>query len=921
MTWKEIKEKTKRTERIYIAILALILALGIVDELFLHLHGALLEIYNFDSVCLTLLSIQATVSTLVITILSLMTNKMDTSYMGVSINDFLLNIKPTFFKQKCIIISEIAIIIINAFVHMLKWYNVVVAIFVAGLFLVIISVLEIYEAFLGTEKIEEEINVYLKNDNFYINTQNNGRENLNISEKKETTKHNTDYSQKLVNFVGQWKKIVDAQPEEEYQDYVEVFSFLFSKCFETDNDRKVLLSQCVDLLRALFNNKTENSTLRGISFMDNCYMWEWLYINDHRTEIKGSKEKFYLFHEVFEDFINAFSVADIRKIDREFRWWDFVNNIIQNALFMEDYKDGDEDEEKSKKNHSVDISSIYDIKAVSDCCYYLGAYLSGNYNDGMTVVNYSKEKWGEPIDPFYLGFSIPEQLKETALESVSECYFRFWIAQIINGYYELIEKYWYSVLGNISARNIPDAFVYSALKIHCYIYYLAFYESSTYAEQVIIERARQFIENERVEDCFQSFIVNVSENDKNVFSDDFVGNSHYDIFNYLLRKKLDDDLRGYEFMASNHFAKIIKMDDATIDFVSFLSCFVWVTFNSSDILESIIPESDAIEYYMRYVQNDLTDDLTQFFKLMGLGEHVTVLNDGSGSVKTLENVLNNRTRSAYAELVDTIEKKYKAYVLNDAEKALKYTDEEYEEQSHNAENNLESFLKEKLAGLISDSVTDSKENKGNIFKRNGYTKLHVLRIRIFSDDDVEKLLKKFWDDIFIGLTNSLANKLLNAEAANQIYKKKYSDDQWIDYLEDHQGYVIIGSKYTLYPRKYKLRDKVKEWLDKSEHYTNRMVGSVLLVKKGKVKINFRNVHVEIRPENIQDAVATDNAKYDSEKDRYRYAPSSNMPVNFTGDELSLYLKYKRRIVDVSLEAGVEIDTGDGEKIGDVIKAE
>lgn len=162
MIWKEIKNETQKKEQRWLTVILIIGLAGVLDEVIARIFHPLFYVLNFDSVSLAILSIQATVATLVLTILSLMTNKMDASYIGVSINDFLLNIKPWIFKQKRIIISEIVLIVGNVFIHMAGWYNIVVTIFIISMLLVIISVSEIYEAFLGSEKINEEIEAYLK---------------------------------------------------------------------------------------------------------------------------------------------------------------------------------------------------------------------------------------------------------------------------------------------------------------------------------------------------------------------------------------------------------------------------------------------------------------------------------------------------------------------------------------------------------------------------------------------------------------------------------------------------------------------------------------------------------------------------------------------------------------------------------------
>lgn len=267
MTWKEIKSKTEYEECLFIIIILIIAFFGITDEIYSRIHGAVIYIKDWRSLCLTVVSIQANVATLVITILSLIAGRIDQEYLGVKYIDFLLNIKPSLFKQKFVIYTELGLIVVSSFLLMGECFNVVIALFVISGFLVVISVRNIYGTFIGSEKIDKEIKAYInsaidedsqdrcsnqqKNNNIIrkllkqlmqqlkkhecISNRRNHKEKeiAGLKYKADRCKqHNTfDVIDYLADLCDQWKKIIVTQPENEFDEYQNIFSALFIHAF------------------------------------------------------------------------------------------------------------------------------------------------------------------------------------------------------------------------------------------------------------------------------------------------------------------------------------------------------------------------------------------------------------------------------------------------------------------------------------------------------------------------------------------------------------------------------------------------------------------------------------------------------------------------------------------------------------------
>ena len=102
--WNRIHKQNKKLECIALIIMAICFLLGgWCDWNVLIKDNVLIFVKDINSFSLTILQIQASVGTLIIAIIALITGNISDSYMGVSISDFYLNIKPWKLTQKILI--------------------------------------------------------------------------------------------------------------------------------------------------------------------------------------------------------------------------------------------------------------------------------------------------------------------------------------------------------------------------------------------------------------------------------------------------------------------------------------------------------------------------------------------------------------------------------------------------------------------------------------------------------------------------------------------------------------------------------------------------------------------------------------------------------------------------------------------------
>ena len=113
---------------------------------------------NFSMV---ILQIMATMATLTIALLAMMSGVLEENIAGVSVIDYVLNIRPIIYKQKIVIVASVLNVCASVLLHVVGLYTVVFALFICEIVFIIISSVSIYVIFEGPRKYQNEIKKYL----------------------------------------------------------------------------------------------------------------------------------------------------------------------------------------------------------------------------------------------------------------------------------------------------------------------------------------------------------------------------------------------------------------------------------------------------------------------------------------------------------------------------------------------------------------------------------------------------------------------------------------------------------------------------------------------------------------------------------------------------------------------------------------
>lgn len=843
--WEQLVKRQKCKEKRIIIILTVILVIGILSDIAVASGRCFYTVQNYDAVSLATIQVQSTVFTLTIALIALLGGRIADEYLGVKYNNFIMNIKPYYLSQKRSIILLLLLLVTNVFLHMFSYYNIVVAIFVVSVVLVAYLASAIYEAFTGTEQIEEEVRTFVE----YSFT----KEEIQISV--------------FDSFCKQWVRECTQQENGDYETYLEVFKKGFSELIKTDSTRSILLDKCSALLRQLL--KKPELSVRGINTLEECYNQAWLFIRDNRsdgnTSLSSQKVPFYLFENIYLELRDAIGNMKVKDVEKSLHWGSLSKLIIVVDLYI--------------GYNTSDCNQNSELKCIEEFGGFLGYYISPKCS-GKNAADRSNAIWGGPLSRLYSYSSLSDDLKSEEERVLANSNFRFAVSQIKYDNASIIKEYLYfQALHNCNKLSKPYALL--VLKYHCYLYYLAEYETINCISQDLKNRAKAFLEDDQIVKMFRAFLVFVSERDKNVFH---FASSNLDLFNDDLINVLIDELRSFESYPQNGDAKVVVMDYAVQHFVLFIAAFIANYYNIPELLDRIVSEKQSTGLYIDFIsKKDKRIEMKRFLELMGVDD----------------SRIENKTDACYSSLVSCIRNKYKSHSIHEAEKVEKVLDRELKEKKGDLSSKIKAYLELELKGII--GATEGKTYKATL-----------MSILTFSDQKMESILEDNYDWYFNQFISIIANELYREGKLRIVSRKSFAtDDDLLEYIYKHKDSVIIGSESALRSKDFRRRNEFVEAMHTAEHYTTGAHGLTLILNKNSLWISITRVRVGKHVPLVQET----NAKYDKETKMYSYEVSSGMPVDFTHEELQDYLYNTRRVVDIVIHFVLEAADG---VIGDVV---
>ena len=632
--WKEIRRKVKREEKIFVFIILGIIIVSIIDEVIAKSGYAFLFVLNYESVSLVVIQIQATVQTLSIALLALVSGKSDDSYLGMNYNYFLFNIRPYVFSQKKLVYELIALLIINVFFHMFRLYNIVIAVFIVACMLIYISVKEIYSAFMGQSSISTDLEIESYYRSFTI-------EEVSNTQTKEAFKQ----------LCKGWQNDLGNQNSLEYEKYQSLFNSFLEKLLLSSETQLFIEKEVSELLKCFCKSSDISVKEKSLCFLENFYTQVWSVIVNHKEEVLQISQGTHILAESYNELLESIDDLSVPKIEKNISLASFMESVVLCNIWL-----------------GYDPKNNYELRCLSDFLLALGRKLKG-------TASFDGRYWGEIIEHLDIRITVwPDKYIENAIMESCKIKLHYAIMIIRIGKVDILKDSYFSrAVNHINYTRYKEE-IKLYLKIQCYLYYLAFYEGLN-----CISEELRHVANSLLEETNNYFAYGAE------WVERYESRYPETVFNELLVSEIWNELRTFELYPRNDDAKMLVMPDATSDFVIFLSMYLSNRYYHNRILHNIISEENAISLYMRYFQDEqIVERFSSFLKIIGCDKKPEImLNEFQGILKEEikkaqiakaknDYLLDKNTDFAHADLAhriqDYLNEKFKPIISDEARK-------------------------------------------------------------------------------------------------------------------------------------------------------------------------------------------------------------------------------------------------------------
>ena len=270
------REKISAAIIVMIAAAALMCDFGIIRPFEFLVHKICAE----EDLLFTLFGVQASVSTLSIALISIITGYINEVIYGISVSKFISETIPVIFKHKRIIIVSIILIPLNYICIAFRLFNLSVAVLMVSVVLTLVMVQNTYEIVLGKRYIKEKIRSYLINNVDKVILEDLQQEILLAAETGNSHIIKDDFDL-LATIVE--KEIKNNNSETEIiKDISQLFIEVFGKIAYQHNAIKSYY--CIELLNRLYEIAGKNNTVVNLSIWEQIPREFWTAVEDINTE-------------------------------------------------------------------------------------------------------------------------------------------------------------------------------------------------------------------------------------------------------------------------------------------------------------------------------------------------------------------------------------------------------------------------------------------------------------------------------------------------------------------------------------------------------------------------------------------------------------------------------------------------------------
>lgn len=650
-SWIKAREKCNFIEYVGVIAMVICIAVGMLCDMQVEKGNIYHFVEDINTFSLTLLQIQASVGTLTIAIVALISGNISDSYMGISVSDFYLNIRPKVLKQRNIIYTSIFFLVTGIVCHLWNKYNLVIGVFIATVILIAISISEIYSVFSGRRIWEKEIEGYFT----YVL----------YSEK--------DYQKKVSlceEFISDWQEQIEIQDRVVFEKYVENSEKYLQKLLQYKSNQSIQDVQQLSytIINGLLKSDKRDIKIRGIKYIEIVYEMMWNTVLNNLTEMEGITVEFSLFRDIQFELQDAISEMPSEIVEKSLNWRHLSDDIERVACWLND---------DSKKSYILEIESINHFSR------FLGFYLA-NQKLKSNIINFSY--WGEILKNLYLSsaYNVPTEKADDFLYGKVGMYFAYCYGMLISGFGNVVKDnlYLYEMKNMYFIKDRYKVLLF--LSVQCYLFYLAEREDEECVASEIKQEAERIINDANIKLIFTSFLHNLSCNEN--------------FLDVTMEKDILSLLKRYELFPRYSSVKTIIMQDVIREFYIFIVIYIAHSHYLPSLIDKAINEQEVSEYYLHFLGNKEIRTKNTFKKMYSL------IVDKYKS----EEQINLQVGLLYEKLERVIKQKYKEQsIIREEENQKEYCNIDERKMISGIKNKVENHLKEVFSSII---INDDNRN-------------------------------------------------------------------------------------------------------------------------------------------------------------------------------------------------------------------
>lgn len=852
--WKKIRTHYIKVELLGMATMALCFGIGVwCDWNVIVKNNVLIAVEDIDAFSLTILQIQASVGTLVIAIIALITGNITDSYMGISISDFYLNIKPWKLTQKRLVFLLLGFSLAGVIFHSFGLYNIVFYMFICTMIGIVISIMGIYSAFRGRNKQNQEIEAYI---HYVIDYKMDFGSKLNVYQ----------------SYVLDWEKQVEFQDKQSYEKHLEIFrKFMLALCdYEADESFAAVEQQSYSMAYCLLGSEKSLIKERGIEFIQKVYDTMWSVVNkciiEKRRILNQYKSEFPLFSEICNELIQSMDELNVENVEKRIRLGNLIDSVQRIAIWFR-YDEDENEKNDNTKSGRYEYNFSSEINQLNSFARYIGYYL-GKQQNKNNIIN--QNVWADTLKKWshISTYNVPEERMDDFLKSNVWTYFCYCYGLLVNGQENIVKRglYLKGMKQIIKLDNKYQALMY--MTVHCYVYYLAVRESDDCVPDSVRKSANNIWSDIEVKDAFIELLNTLVEN------------AEWLDLNML--EQMYKILDKFELFSKYESVKSMIIEYVVADFYLFIILFMSHQFCLPELLDRNINDMEAFRYVSEGNEDNTKEMLSGLYKEIFIGN------------KTNEQI-NVEVDLMYDSLEKMVKKKQKERYI----KLAKQAQEDYEQKINEKE--ICDKIKRETIKCIKDKfrpiLIDNDEENGiidiDLLKVIDYTSL-------IGTKNCTSGYYSHMQGMFLYGIEKFLYKRNTIEQKNR-YDDFADDKEFMDYLSGNNLHLLLGSPSIFKNRDYALTAEYSKFLENYETIYTSVVQDGIALKSDSIKVCLHDINISIHSPNINEV----NAEYNQKTGKYNYSIINGLPIDFGESELREFLYNNRKVLNITAKVSIQ----------------